>query len=61
MILNALRRLNFKKRGFRFECTPLSIGLWRDGEMLISLDPAETKRLRDWLALALPADSNGSA
>jgi hypothetical protein len=56
VILNSLRRLSFKKKGFRWECTPLSIGLWRDGELLIALDPAETKRLSDWLLLAMPAD-----
>lgn len=55
MIFNAVRRLNFKKRKFRFECAPpAAIGLWADSSLIATLDPAEAKRLRDWLTLALP-------
>lgn len=52
---NDVRRLNFRSLGFRFQVAPDFIGLWTTGaEPVLSLTPAEARRLRDWLTLTLP-------
>jgi hypothetical protein len=52
---NAVRRLNYKRRGFRFEATDNAIGIWRNHgpELLVTFTPDEARRLRDWLALVI--------
>lgn len=54
VIFNSVRRLSFKKRGFRFECAKDYIGLWTELHgLVVSLEPAEAKRLLGWLKIAL--------